>query len=307
MPMTDLPYFKIAIVAVFVASTVYVHFRGRVRLKFFRQLTDHSTFMAPINCFMYLFSKLPAKPYLPVSGFPELQLLQDHWQDIRAEAFKLAAAGEIKKSDKYNDAGFNSFFKTGWTRFHLKWYGDAHASAKALCPVTTELLQRIPTVKAAMFAALPPGGRLVTHRDPFAGSVRYHLGLVTPNADSCYISVDGERYAWRDGEGVIFDETYLHYAENQSDQMRIILFCDVERPLNNPLARWVNRFISHTLIRAASAPNADTDKTGGINKAFAYVQQVRLFGKRIKARSRFAYYAIQWVLFGGLLLWWLWP
>ncbi len=305
--MTDIPYFKIAVVAVFVASTVYVHFRGRVRLKFFRQLTDHSTFMAPINCFMYLFSKLPAKPYLPVAGFPELQLLQDHWQDIRAEAYKLAAAGEIKKSDKYNDAGFNSFFKTGWTRFHLKWYGDAHASAKALCPVTTELLQRIPTVKAAMFAALPPGGRLVTHRDPFAGSVRYHLGLVTPNADSCYISVDGERYAWRDGEGVIFDETYLHYAENQSDQMRIILFCDVERPLNNPLARWVNRFISHTLIRAASAPNADTDKTGGINKAFAYVQQVRLFGKRIKARSRFAYYAIQWVLFGGLLLWWLWP
>jgi beta-hydroxylase len=37
------------------------------------------------------------------------------------------------------------------------------------------------------------------------------------------------------------------------------------------------------------------------------VQQVRLFGKRIKARSRFAYYAIQWVVFGGLLLWWLWP
>ncbi|WP_163435864.1 aspartyl/asparaginyl beta-hydroxylase domain-containing protein, partial [Escherichia coli] len=75
-----------------------------------------------------------------------------------------------------------------------------------------------------------------------------HLGLVTPNDDRCYISVDGERYSWRDGEGVIFDETYLHYAENQSDQMRIILFSDVERPLNNPLARAFNRFISHTLI-----------------------------------------------------------
>ncbi|MCH8856646.1 MAG: aspartyl/asparaginyl beta-hydroxylase domain-containing protein [Proteobacteria bacterium] len=303
----DFPYIKLSIVAVFIASTVYVHYRGRVRLRFFRQLTDHSTFMAPINCLMYLFSKLPAKPYLPVAGFPELQLLQNHWQDIRAEAFELAEAGEIKKSDQYNDAGFNSFFKTGWTRFHLKWYGDAHPSARALCPVTTELLQRIPTVKAAMFAALPPGGRLVTHRDPFAGSVRYHLGLVTPNDDRCYISVDGERYSWRDGQGVIFDETYLHYAENQSDQMRIILFCDVERPLNNPIARAFNHFISHTLIRAAAAPNSDSDKTGGINKAFGYVQQVRLFGKRIKARSRFAYYAIQWVVFGGLLLWWLWP
>ncbi|MBY0368104.1 MAG: aspartyl/asparaginyl beta-hydroxylase domain-containing protein [Roseateles sp.] len=296
---------KLSIVAVFIASTVYVHYRGRVRLRFFRQLTDHSTFMAPINCLMYLFSRLPAKPYLPVAGFPELQLLQNHWQDIRAEAFELAEAGEIKKSDQYNDAGFNSFFKTGWTRFHLKWYGDAHPSARALCPVTTELLQRIPTVKAAMFAALPPGGRLVTHRDPFAGSVRYHLGLVTPNDDRCYISVDGERYSWRDGEGVIFDETYLHYAENQSDQMRIILFCDVERPLNNPLARAFNRFISHTLIRAAAAPNSATDKTGGINKAFAYVQQVRLLGKRIKASSRFAYYGLQWLIFGGLFVWWM--
>ena len=303
----DFPYIKLLIVAIFVASTVYVHYRGRVRLRFWRQLTDHSSFMAPINCFMYLFSRLPAKPYLPVSGFPELKLLQDNWEKIRDEAYKLAEAGEIKKSDKYNDAGFNSFFKTGWTRFHLKWYGDAHPSARALCPVTTELLQRIPTVKAAMFAALPPGGRLVTHRDPFAGSVRYHLGLVTPNDDRCFIDVDGERYSWRDGQGVIFDETYLHYAENQSDQMRIILFCDIERPLNNPIARALNRFISHTLIRAAAAPNSDTDKTGGINKAFAYVQKVRLLGKRIKARSRFAYYGIQWLVFGGLLLWWLMP
>jgi beta-hydroxylase len=303
--MTDLPYIKLSIVAIFIASTVYVHFRGRVRLKFFRQLTDHSTFMAPINCLMYLFSRLPAKPYLPVDEFKELKLLEAHWQDIRAEAYQLAAAGEIKKSDKYNDAGFNSFFKTGWTRFHLKWYDEAHSSARELCPVTTGLLQRIPTVKAAMFAALPPGGRLVTHRDPFAGSLRYHLGLVTPNADSCYISVDGERYSWRDGEGVIFDETYLHYAENQSDMMRIILFCDIERPLNNPVARWFNHFISNTLIRAASAPNSDTDRTGGINQLFAYVQQVRLFGKRIKAKSRFAYYGLQWLIFGGLLLWWL--
>ena len=56
----DFPYIKLAIVGVFIASTVYVHFRGRVRLRFFRQLMDHSTFMAPINCLMYLFSRLPA-------------------------------------------------------------------------------------------------------------------------------------------------------------------------------------------------------------------------------------------------------
>lgn len=299
------PYIKLAIVAAFIVSTIYVHRRGRVRLGFWRQLTDHSTFMAPINCVMYLFSRSPNRPYLPVQSFGELKLLDEHWQEIRAEALRLAAAGEIKASDRYDDAGFNSFFKTGWTRFHLKWYDQAHPSARALCPVTTGLLQRIPSVKAAMFAALPPGARLVRHRDPFAGSLRYHLGLSTPNSDACHLSVDGVDYSWRDGESVIFDETYLHYAENRSDRMRIILFCDIERPLTNPLVRAFNRFISHTLIRSAAAPNADGDRTGGLNRVFAHVQQVRLLGKRIKARSRLGYYLLKWLLFGGLLVWWL--
>ena len=34
--MTHIPYIKLGIVAAFVASTVYVHFRGRVRLRFWR-------------------------------------------------------------------------------------------------------------------------------------------------------------------------------------------------------------------------------------------------------------------------------
>jgi beta-hydroxylase len=293
--------FKIAVVAAFVAATVYVHFRGRVRLGFWRQLTDHSTFMAPINCFMYLFSKVPAKPYLPVSDFPELATLTANWEKIREEGERLYATGDIKASAQYDDLGFNSFFKTGWKRFYLKWYDEAHPSAATLCPYTTALLKDIPSVKAAMFAALPPGSRLVRHRDPFAGSVRYHLGLSTPNADGCYIDVDGERYSWRDGEPVIFDETYLHYAENTTDHNRIILFCDVERPMWFAPARWINHFISRYLIGAAASPNQAGDRTGGLNRVFRYVQAVRLAGKRIKAQSRFTYYLLKWLLFGGLL------
>ena len=78
-------------------------------------------------------------------------------------------------------------------------------------------MQSIPIVNGAMFALLPPGGELGTHRDPFAGSLRYHLGLVTPNSDDCHIFVDGETYYWRDGEAVMFDETYIHWAENKTD------------------------------------------------------------------------------------------
>ena len=41
------------------------------------------------------------------------------------------------------------------------------------------------------------------------------------------IDVDGEPYSWRDGEDLLFDETYVHRAANRADQPRIIFFCDI--------------------------------------------------------------------------------
>src|SRR5699024_12180722 len=83
-----------------------------------------------------------------------------------------ALENHIKGSDKKDDAGFNSFFRRGWKRFYLKWYGDNHASAAELCPKATALLAGIPSIKAAMFAELPAGSKLVRHRDPYAGAIR---------------------------------------------------------------------------------------------------------------------------------------
>lgn len=291
---------KWLILLLFVSSAVYVHLRGRVRHSFWRQFSDHSTFVAPINVFMYLFSKVANTPYQSVADFPELKPLQENWEKIRDEALQLRDGGGIKAAGSLNDVGFNSFFKTGWKRFYLKWYGDAHPSAAVLCPYTTALLRDIPSIKAAMFAELPPGGRLVRHRDPFAGSLRYHLGLQTPNDAGCYLEVDGQRYHWRDGEPVMFDETYIHYAENTTQSDRVILFCDIERPLRYRWACAVNRWCAKNLLAAATSPNDAGDRTGGINHAFRYIYQFRMLGKRLKAWNRRVYYLVKWSLFGGI-------
>lgn len=253
-----------------VGSILFAHFRGRVRLPLGRQMLDHSILLAPVNTFMVLTSRVPTTPYLPLSTLPQLQLLADNWEVIRDEALHLASLRAIKAPDAHNDIGFNSFFKYGWKRFYLKWYDARHPSAEALCPRTVALLNSIPGVKAAMFAELPPGGKLNAHRDPFAGSLRYHLGLATPNDDLCYIEVDGIRHSWRDGQGVIFDETYVHEAHNKSDKNRIVLFCDVERPLKWGWADAFNRWFARVFLSAASSPNADTDETGLINKLTHY-------------------------------------
>src|SRR5437763_15990311 len=239
---------QLVVLYVLAACTVYVHFRGRQRLRIARQLGDHSTYLAPYNVLMYAGSAVPNRPVIAVENFPELKPLSENWETIRDEAVRLFDEGFIRAAAKNNDWGFYSFFKSGWKRFYLKWYDDFLPSARSLCPKTVEILNSIPIVHGAMFAMLPPGGKLGAHRDPFAGSLRYHLGLVTPNSDKCRIYVDGQPYWWRDGEDLLFDETFIHSAANDTDVTRIILFCDVERPLRTPVMRALNRLFARHVM-----------------------------------------------------------
>ena len=287
---------KFLLVGLFLASAFYVHFRGRERHGFGRQLTDHSTFLAPVNAFFYMFSSVPSQPFLEERDFPELRTLTENWQTIREEGLRLLDDGYVRAAAAYNDLGFNSFFRTGWKRFYLKWYGDPLPSAELMCPKTVALLNALPNVHGAMFAMLPPGGRLVRHRDPFAGSLRYHLGLSTPNSDDCFIEVDGVRRGWRDGEAMIFDETFIHYAENKTQQNRLILFCDVDRPLWGALPRAVSHFISNHIVKATATQNVEGERVGIANRAFGTVYQVRLLGKRLKKWNRKVYYAVKYAM-----------
>jgi beta-hydroxylase len=165
------------------------------------------------------------------------------------------------------------------------------------------LLNRIPAVKGAMFASLAPHSRLNPHRDPFAGSLRYHLGLVTPNSDACRIYVDGEPYAWRDGQDLLFDETFIHSAENATDTTRIILFCDVERPLRTRVMKAVNRFVSRTFIRAGATQNTKAEPIGAANRVYALLGKGSDVLGRLKRRNRTAFRAVKYALIAALAYW----
>ena len=292
--------YALAVIIIFILSLLYAHLRGKEKLKISRQFFDHSTFLGPVNMFMTGFSRLPNQAFFDPKSFPELQPLQDNWQMIRDEALLLQ--NQIKAAESNNDAGFNTFFKRGWKRFYLKWYQQSHPSAQQLCPNTVALLEKIPSVKAAMFAELPNGSYLGKHRDPYAGSIRYHLGLQTPNSDACFIEVDQERYSWRDGEATLFDETYVHWAENTSGETRIILFCDIERPMKWKWAQSFNAWFGRNIMSAASSPNDENDRTGFINKIFKYGYAVHAKGREIKAQNRKLYYVYKWLLFLILIL-----
>ena len=122
-----------------------------------------------------------------------------------------------------------------------------------------------------MFSLLGPGNRLGKHRDPFAGTLRYHRGLITPNSDYCRMLVDGEPYVWHDGQDLLFDSSFIHGAVNKTDQPRLIWFCDVERPMRDVLSRAINRFVLGRVVPMTQTPNVPGERVGLGNRLFTLV------------------------------------
>jgi len=105
---------------------------------------------------------------------------------------------------------------------------------------------------------LEPHQHIKPHWGYWKGFIRYHLGVVIPDnnrENKCWIRVNpdaqdrneardaieqGERYFWKNGEAVLFDDTFLHDAANETDQVRVVLFLDVARKMP-PTLSLLNR------------------------------------------------------------------
>lgn len=298
----------IGIVAFAAVSIVYVYrFRGEARYKNLSEyLRKGWPIFTPFNCVLYMTTRRRgSKAVLDPNDFPELDLLRQNWQTIRDEGLGLVRQDYFDATKRpgtagHYDLGFRTFFKYGWSRFYIKWYGYTHHSAKRLCPRTVELLRNVPTVHGAMFTLLPPGGQLTRHADPIAVSMRYHLGLATPNSDACFINVDGKNLSWRDGEVLMFDETYLHFVRNDADADRLILMCDVKRPLN-PLGALFN-FFYQGITRTSVVPNTPEDRRGLVNRIFSGLAPLLARTKVLKSTNRPLYLFIKWSVNVVLLL-----
>ncbi|NHF66999.1 aspartyl/asparaginyl beta-hydroxylase domain-containing protein [Xanthomonas hortorum] len=292
----------LCLVASWIAAMTYVYrYRGRARYASLKQYLRKSwpVFALP-NVILYTFTKRAARgPFVALDAYPTLASLAQHWDVMRDEALAIQAGGSFEEARREGsvasfDVGFRTFYKYGWSRYYLRWYGYTHASARASCPQTLQILAQYPQVKAAMFAILPPHSGLTPHADPLGCSLRYHLGLATPNAAQCFIDVDGQTRAWHDGQAFIFDETYLHFVRNDTDAARLILMCDVARPM-----RWPGRLFNLLycqLARAAMTPNDTRDKRGPASALFTWISPLMARGKQLRARHRPTYNAIKWAI-----------
>ena len=67
------------------------------------------------------------------------------------------------------------------------------------------------------------------------GLITCHLGVVVPKDwRSVRMAVDNQTVHWREGKCLVFDDTYHHEVWNETDEIRVVLLVQFERPMRQP-------------------------------------------------------------------------
>jgi aspartyl/asparaginyl beta-hydroxylase (cupin superfamily) len=204
--------------------------------------------------------------------FPELREIEKEFHEIRREF--LVASERVAVMPTYHELDpFQRYISAttphDWRMFYLCAMGEVAEENAELCPRSIAALKKVPNVFQASFSILDPGKSIPAHNGPYYGYLRYHLGIEVPEENPPSIRIRDHVHTWRDGESVLFDDSWNHEVINNCAERRVVLIVDVLRPmprtqhLANRFFTFVTRFFyGRVLLRrlrqrtAAAVPAA---------------------------------------------------
>lgn len=191
-------------------------------------------------------STVPDTPKIDNDHFPFLSKFTENWEVIQNETrdvlkFRDAIPGFQEISpDQYRLAT-----EQNWKTFVLFGFGQKLEKNAQLAPQTTKILETVPNLQTAMFSILAPGYHIPAHKGVTKGILRSHLGLIIPkDREKCRIRVDDTITAWKEGEIFVFDDTFEHEVWNDTDEERVILLFDFDRPM-----KFWGRFLNTAFLQ----------------------------------------------------------
>lgn len=158
--------------------------------------------------------------FLSPTLYPELDTLQTHFAQIRAEALACRSS-MIDIADGRTAAGAWHILPLLAEKEDRVVFSDAQCAAnRLLVPRTIEILSAIPGLHAYAFSVLDPGQKILPHRhvNPFVTAA-----FCLQEGGDAYLLVNGERRTFYDEETIIFDYTQEHEIVNNGVQERIVL------------------------------------------------------------------------------------
>jgi len=188
----------------------------------------------------FYFPGLPQIQFYDRAMFPWFDALEAATDDIRAELLEVMRGEEsfepYLKSDpnrpwKPQDGMIDN---PDWGAFYLWKNGELQAENAARCPKTMQALENVPLARfpnrspSVLFSRLKPGARIPPHNGLANTRLICHLPLIVP--PKCGFRVGNDVREWTEGKAWVFDDSINHEAWNGSDQTRVILLFDIQRP-----------------------------------------------------------------------------
>jgi len=190
--------------------------------------------------------------------FPWVAVLEGSFAVIQAEFSALLASVDFSMvNPDYTSQG-------EWAAAYLWAYGEKVDKVCRWCPETTRLLSSIPGVAQfglTLFSALAPRSRIAPHYGVTNAKLRCQLPLRVP--PGCKLKVGDYEIEQQEGCCIVFDDSFLHSAWNDSDGARFVLVFDFFHPgLTREEIEYLSRIPAkqpmarHHLGQASDGPKA---------------------------------------------------
>ncbi|XP_029633756.1 aspartyl/asparaginyl beta-hydroxylase-like [Octopus sinensis] len=181
---------------------------------------------------LYNVERLTAKPWWDPEELPyqnAIETLQNNWEMIRDEVleyFGRSGTDFINEAENLLDRGM-------WRQMTLYQRGERNKKGCLNVLKTCALLNNLQDATncrrgQVKFSIMKPGSHVWPHCGPTNCRLRAHLGLVIP--DGVKIRVGNETRHWKEGEFLIFDDSFEHEVWHQGNENRIVLIVDFWHP-----------------------------------------------------------------------------
>lgn len=188
------------------------------------------------------FPDLPNTPYHDPTLQPWAERLRSAFPQIRAEAVRVIAEDlalpdfvDVPQGRSMGDYVGGAGDAPAWEALFFYRQGRRYDENHARCPQTSALLESIDLCRIdaqapeILFSVLRPGSHIKAHYGVSNIRLVMHLPLIVPPDCALNLVGNGE-HRWREGELVMFDDTYLHEAWNRSERTRVVLLMDCWNP-----------------------------------------------------------------------------
>ncbi|XP_044257541.1 aspartyl/asparaginyl beta-hydroxylase isoform X3 [Tribolium madens] len=198
----------------------------------------NNLFLSKYQRSLYNVARLKGQPWWKKEETPYLNLfqaLETNWKQIRAEGIS------VLNKDGHFQAESENLKDTGdWKQFELFARGHKNINNCKKCPLTCKIIESVPDAKGCKrgqtkFSVMHPGTHVWPHCGPTNCRLRVHLGLQVPA--NTFIRVAEKTRSWKEGEVLVFDDSFEHEVWHNGTSLRLVLIVDVWHPELTPVEK----------------------------------------------------------------------